>query len=60
MINSSVCTVALSPAVTSAWVFGAGVGVGLGLGRPSSVPVSAEGVLAVAGAVPLNRHRVVV
>lgn len=33
---------------------------GGGLGRPSSVPVSAEGVLTVAGAVPLQRHRVVV
>lgn len=33
---------------------GFGEGVGVGLGRPSSVPVSAERVLTVGGALPLR------
>lgn len=35
-------------------------GVGVGLGRPSSVPVSAEGVLTVGGALPLRRRQAAV
>lgn len=35
-------------------------GVGVSLGRPSSVPVSAEGVLTIGGALPLRRPQAAV
>lgn len=43
----------VSQLVTSRWV--SGKGWGWVLGRPSSVPVSAEGILTICGAVPLRR-----
>lgn len=61
--DGEACTVcSVSQSVTSCWVSGRGVGVG-GLEvwvGPSSVPVSAEGVLTVGGAVPLRRRRAAV
>lgn len=63
--DGEACTVcSVSQSVTSCWVSGRGVGVGggwrFGLDGPSSVPVSAEGVLTVGGAVPLRRRRAAV
>lgn len=56
LVMGSVHSLLSIPVPVSCYILlGFRVGVGVGLRRPSSVPVSAEGVLTIGGALPLRR-----